>query len=81
MSLHRITVTYEFCVDAPTEREALEVFEREQSLAISDQRCAIIEGPSASLVRSENDLADDTLNEVPLNAYDYTAQERINRGH
>jgi len=81
MSLHRIVVTHEFCVDAPNEQDALSIFERDHAMAISDQRCAVVDGPTVSAVTTDDDLHDDTLNEVPLNAFDYTAQERINRGH
>lgn len=81
MPLFRVTVSHEFCIDAANEAEVLAIFEREHVMAISEDRCAIIEGPEISVIESEGDLDDRTLNEVPLNAFDLSVQERLNRGY
>lgn len=79
MSLYRVAVEYEFCVDANSEQEALEVFSREHAMAISDGRCGLVGEPALSAVVSEAQLLDATLNEVPLNAFDFTARDRLER--
>ena len=80
--LKRVQVTYEFCIDAPTgsDEEALEIFHRQHTLAIEDERCGIVSGPVVSPVASSLEFEESTLDEVPLGALDYTLRERLERG-
>jgi hypothetical protein len=79
MGLYAVRMHHEFCVDAETEAEALEIVSREHAMAISDGRCGVMQQPSVAVVRQESDLCDDTLDEVPLNAFDFTARDRLIR--
>lgn len=79
MSLFRVRVSYDFCIYAVDEADALESYEREHAIAISDRRCGVTDGPSVSLVRHESELSEGALGEVPINAFDYTARERLER--
>jgi len=80
--LKRIQVTYEFCVDAGTdcEKQALDIFNQQHTLAIDDGRCGIVSGPTVMDVTSSLDFEESTLDEVPLGALDYTLRERLERG-
>ena len=78
--LKRIEITYEFCVDAETDDEALELFRQQHTIAIADERCGIVHGPIISNVTSSLNFEESTLNEVPLGAMDLTLKERLERG-
>ncbi|ARM86322.1 hypothetical protein [Marinobacter salarius] len=78
--LKRIQVTYEFCVDSETDEGALDVFNQQHTLAIDDERCGVVSGPTVSAVTSSHDFEEATLDEVPLGAMDYTLRERLERG-
>ncbi|EAZ98177.1 hypothetical protein [Marinobacter sp. ELB17] len=79
MALFSVKVRHEFCVDADSEEQALEIHAREQSIAISDGRYGVIDAPVAVAVHRESDLSEGALDEVPLNAFDFTARERFRR--
>lgn len=77
MPLHRIQITYEFCVDAPDTKAALDVFNREHTMAIDDKRCSVVGEISLDAVVTSTQFEEDTLDEVPLNALDDTLRERL----
>lgn len=79
MSLYRVVVQHEFCVDAQSEGEALAVYQRDHAMAVSDGRCGLLGEPDVSVVVGESQLSDATLDEVPLNAFDFTARDRLAR--
>ncbi len=79
MPLYRKQVTFEFCIDAPDERAADEAFERCHAMAVSDARCGRVFESPAVPVTHESQLSEQTLSEVPLEAFDYTARERLER--
>lgn len=79
MALFRLETTFEFCIDASDYDEALAIYQRDHAMAISDHRCGVMGDPNVSLIKSEGCLTDRALDEVPLNAYDYTARERLER--
>ena len=77
MPLHRVQVTYEFCVDAADTQSTLDVFNREHTRAIDDRRCAVVGEVLVDGVASSAQFEEDTLDEVPLNALDDTLRERL----
>lgn len=79
MPLYRKRVTFEFCIDAPDEQAAEDAFERGHAMAISDGRCGRVDESPILPVTHEAQLHEQTLSEVPLEAFDYTAQERLER--
>lgn len=80
--LKRVQVTYEFCIDAPTgsDEEVMEIYRTQASLAISDERCGLVSGPTISTVTGPTNFQESTLDEVPLGAFDLTLRERLDRG-
>lgn len=78
--LHRIEVTYEFCVDAPDEATAMRIFQAQHTMAIDDERCGIVRGPCVAPMQNSRDFEESTLDEVPLGAFDDTLRERLIKG-
>lgn len=78
--LKRVEIAYEFCVDAETDQEALDIFRQQHTLAIADERCGVVRGPSVSNIQSSLEFEESTLDEVPLGATDFTLRERLERG-
>lgn len=79
--LVRLEVTYEFCIEAPSESAALEIFRAQGAIAVSDERCGVVSGPTVSRATSDGDFREQTLDEVPLGAFDYTLRERLAQGN
>lgn len=77
MPLFRLQVTYEFCIDAPDIDAARKIFHREHTAAIEDDRCAIRGEIELVPVVDSSQFEESTLDEVPLNALDYTLRERL----